>query len=548
MPQMAPTTSRLLQMRVRGHNQTRRLGCGLHGGWRAVPLLVGICGIPMQFVHAQATTQESLAQQIQQLTAAMARTQAQLEQSQRQLDEMRKQLSELERQMAQSGASVNAQSPSGPSSVSPSSPQAKPETNSAEIQDIRERQAMQESQIATQEQSKVESESKYPIKVTGLLLLNGFVNTDAVDLAATPTVALPGAGSTGATVRQTILGIDARGPHLFGASSYADLRVDFDGNPASNSSATTYSGFYEANNTLLRLRTAHAGLQWEHTEAYFSLDHPIFSPDAPTSLTAVAVPALAWSGNLWTWNPQVGINQDFGLPDSRDIRMQAALIDVGDAPVSLPPTSGSTVLPPTSSEQSRWPGVEAHIALRGPAVNNNEDSNLLGVGGYFAPHYSTALGHGFDSWAGTLDARLLLPARLEFSGSFYRGQALGGLGGGTYKDFVYRTDPDTGGYYFRPLDDVGGWAQLKERASERLEFNAAFGIDNAFTNELRSYAVPGGTMYQNLTRNITYTGNVIYSPSAYLQFSLEYRHLGSSPVVGPPASGNIIGLGAGYKF
>ncbi|MGC1784173.1 MAG: hypothetical protein WA708_16745 [Acidobacteriaceae bacterium] len=479
----------------------------------------------------------------------MARTQAQLEQSQRQLDEMRKQLSELQRQLAQSGANAATQPPSAPASVSSSPSQAKPEATSAAIQDIRERQAMQESQIATQEQSKVESESKYPIKFTGLLLLNGFVNTGAVDMAATPTVALPGSGSTGATVRQTVLGIDARGPHLFGARSYADLRVDFDGNPAPNSS-TTYSGYYNANTTLLRLRTAHAGLQWEHTEAYFSLDHPIFSPDAPTSLTAVAIPALAWSGNLWTWNPQVGITQDFGPSDFRGIRLQAALIDVGDAPLSPPaPTSGiPTATPPSSAEESRWPGFEARVELRGPVVNNNEDRNHFGIGGYFAPHYSTVLGHGFDSWAGTLDARLLLPARLEFAGSFYRGQALGGLGGGAYKDFAYKADSDSTGYYFRPLDDVGGWAQLKEKLSERLEFNAAFGIDNAFADEVRRYAVSGDTTYQNLFRNRTYTGNVIYSPSAYLQFSLEYRHLESSPVIGPAAGSNIIGLGAGYKF
>jgi hypothetical protein len=533
-----------------GHNQTRRSSPNTFGLWRALPLLVIVLGTPANFVSAQATSQENLSQEIQKLTAAMARTQAQLEQSQRQLDEMRNQLTELQRQMAQSGANAVTQSPSGPVSTSSSSSQAKPEAASAAIQDIRERQAMQESQIATQEQSKVESESKYPVKVTGLLLLNGFVNTGAVDMAATPTVALPGSGSTGASVRQTVLGIDARGPHLFGARSYADLWVDFDGSPASDSSTTTYSGYYNANTTLLRLRTAHAGLQWEHTEAYFSLDHPIFSPDAPTSLTAVAIPALAWSGNLWTWNPQVGITQDFGPSDSRGIRLQAALIDVGDAPLSPPaPTSGiSTPTPPSSAEQSRWPGVEARVELRGPVVNNNEDRNHFGVGGYFAPHYSSLLGQGFDSWAGTLDARLLLPARLEFTGSFYRGQALGGLGGGAYKDFAYKADSDSTGYYFRPLDDVGGWTQLKERLSERLEFNAAFGIDNAFADELRRYAVSGGTTYQNLARNRTYTGNVIYSPSSYLQFSLEYRHLESSPVLGLPAGSNIIGLGAGYKF
>lgn len=538
-------------MEMCGHNQTRHFGRSLRGLWRALLFLVMVFGIPMKFVSAQATTQENLSQQIQKLTADMARAQAQLEQSQHQLDEMRKQLSELQCQMAQSGKITATQSSSASVPVSSSSSsQAEPGAATAAIQDIHERQAMQESQIATLEQSKVESESKYQIKVTGLLLLNGFVNTGAVDMAATPTVALQGGGSTGASVRQTILGFDARGPNLFGARSYADLRVDFDGSPASGSSSTAYSGYYNANTTLLRLRTAHAGLRWKHTEAYFALDRPIVSPDTPTSLTAVAIPALAWSGNLWTWNPQVGINQDFGASDSGRIRLQAALIDVGDAPLS-PSTliSGtSPAIPPDSAEESRWPGLEARIALQGPAVNNREDRSHFGIGGYFAPHYSNVLGHGFDSWAATLDAHFFLPARLEYSGSFYRGQALGGLGGGAYKDFAYRIDPDSGNYDFRPLDDVGGWAQLKERVSERLEFNAAFGVDNAFAGELQRYIVVGDSMYQSLARSRTYTGNVIYSPSAYLKFSLEYRHLESSPVIGLPASSNIIGLGVGYKF
>ncbi len=481
------------------HNQTRRTGLDFRGLWRVLPFLIIAFGSPTNFVCAQSTIQENLSQEAQKLKNAMARTQAQLEDSQRQLDEMRKQLSELQRQMAQSGSNVGTQAPSAPVSSSSSS-QGEPEATSTAIQDIRDRQAMEESQIATQAQSKVESESKYPVKVTGLLLLNGFVNTGAVDMAATPTVALSGSGSAGATVRQTILGIDARGPHLFGARSYADLRVDFDGNPASNNSAAAYSVYYNSNTTLLRLRTAHAGLRWQYTEAYFSLDRPIFSPDMPTSLTAVAIPALAWSGNLWTWNPQVGITQDLGQVASRGIRLQAALIDVGDAPLSptTPATGVSAAIPLSSAEESRWPGVEARVELRGPIVNNSEDRNHFGVSGYFAPHYSRVLGHGFDSWAGTLDARLFLPARLEFTGNFYRGQALGELGGGAYKDFAYKANSDLTGYYFRPLDDVGGWTQLTEKLSERLELNAAFGIDNAFAYELRPFAISGGALYQNL--------------------------------------------------
>jgi len=441
-------------------------------------------------------------------------------------------LNALQHQMAQHAASTS--SPLPLAAISPR----------RAVDDLRERQAIDETQIATQEQTKVESESRYPVKITGLLLLSGFINTGAVDMPSTPTVALPGAGSTGASVRQSILGLDARGPHLFGARSYADLRVDFYG---TSSSGSPYSSYYNSNAALLRLRTAHAGLQWKHTEAYFSLDRPIFNPDAPTSLTAVAIPALGWSGNLWTWNPQLGVNQDIDIPNGRALRVQAALIDAGDAPLT-PEQLGATAIPPDSAEQSRWPGVETHIALLGRRRTLDQPYNHFGIGGYFAPHYSSLISHGFDSWAATSDVGLLLPGRLQFTGSFYRGLALGGLGGGAYKDFAFKSDADTTSYYFRPLDDVGGWAQLKEKFSQRIEANVAFGIDDVFANELRQYALPGDIYYQDLDKTRTYTGNVIYSPSAYLLFSLEYRHLESTPVTGPSATSNIVGLGAGYKF
>ena len=512
--------------------------------WLLMPLLLASrAGV----VRAQVNTQSSLSQQVQQLNDAMANAQAQIEESQRQLSEMRRQLAALQAQMTGSQSNTQALPSDSLGTVSSASSNNTTATYAAGIQDIRERQSIQESQIATQEQTKVESESKYPVKITGLLLFNGFVNTNAVDIPSTPTVATPGSGSTGATVRQTVLGVDAHGPHLFGAHSYADLRVDFDGSPQYGGPTGIYTGYYNSGTTLLRLRTAHAGLQWEQTEAYFSFDRPIFSPDSPTSLTAVAVPALAWSGNLWTWNPQLGVSHDLGFPGSRDLRLQAALIDVGDAPLTpvIPSMTTPAVMPPSTAEQSRWPGVEARIAMLGSKTR--EDGNHLGIGGYFAPHL-TPFGKRFDSWAGTVDARLVLPAHLEFSGSAYRGLGLGGLGAGGYKDFVYRTDPNTNAYYVRPLDDIGGWAQLKERLSERVELNAAFGMDNVFAGELRRYAIPSGTTYQNLARNRTYTGNVIYSPTAYLLFSLEYRHLDSSPVLGTSVGANVLGLAVGYKF
>ena len=66
--------------------------------------------------------------------------------------------------------------------------------------------------------------------------------------------------------------------------------------------------------------------------------------------------------------------------------------------------------------------------------------------------------------------------------------------------------------------------------------------------QLRPFAAPSYTVYQNLARNRTFTGNVIYRPSAYLLFSLEYRRIESSLVNAPTNASDVIGVAAGYKF
>jgi hypothetical protein len=535
-------------MKTSGHNRIPRTSIGLSAKCGAFLLFVASVQQSVSLIHAQSSTPEGLTEKVRELADTLAKTQAQLQESQRNLDEMRQKLVELQQQIAQgepageipSAAAAAPNQPSGSSLASA-------ESTASAYDDLRERQAVQESEIATQAQSKIESESKYPVKVTGMLLMNGFKNSEGVDSGADPSVTVGGAGNAGVSVRQTMLGFDARGPRIFGAGSFADLRVDFYGSQAANQPTTGYSGYYNANSALVRLRTAHAGLYWDRTQLSFALDRPIINPDSPTSLTAAALPPLAWSGNLWTWNPQALIKQNLPLSGSVGAQLQAGLIDVGDAP--LTPAVGSSSSTPsiglTSAEQSSKPGAEARIAI--VESGSREALNHIGVGGYFAPHVTT-LGRNFDSWAATLDARAQMIAGLEFSGNFYRGAGLGGLGGGTYKDFAYAPNPFTGGYYFRPLDDVGGWAQLKEKAGERLEFNAAYGMDEVVAGQLVRYYTEDGTTIQNLARNRTLTGNVIYSPSAYLLFSVEYRHLNSTAVEGSGNQSNIIGVGAGYKF
>jgi hypothetical protein len=79
--------------------------------------------------------------------------------------------------------------------------------------------------------------------------------------------------------------------------------------------------------------------------------------------------------------------------------------------------------------------------------------------------------------------------------------------------------------------------------------NGGFGTDNPFAKEISASTYsPGNPFYSGLTRNRSFFGNAIYSPSAYLLFSLEYRRILSNYINQPANVGDVIGIGAGYRF
>ena len=474
---------------------------------------------------AQQPTQAEVQDRIQTLSTEVSRVETQLQESQRELAELKQQLASLR---SSSGA---------PPANTVAAAQPDAADLAAAVAEIRETQAMQGTQIATLDQSKVESASKYPVRLSGMILLNGFVDTHRVDSASTPSAALYGSGSTGASVRQTIVGLDVTGPEVLGAHTSGDVRIDMN----ASASGSGYSGSYALG--LVRLRTAHMDLDWSHSRAFFALDRPLLTPEVPSSLTAVAVPALAWSGNLWAWNPQVGAMVHTKLAHALNLRIDTALMDVADPPPLYPSTPNGSYSPPSTAELSRWPGVESRIGLES---DDPENGFRLGASGYFAPHRTADNQFTFDSWAGAADLHLPVSRFTRFSANAYWGSALGGLGGGAYKDIVARLE--NGELYYQALDDRGGWVQWKQLAGPKLEFNEAFGIDNVPAGQLRPFAIQTPVSEYNLARNRTFTGNVIYSPSAYLLFSLEYRRILSSYVTAPGEFSDVIGVAAGYKF
>ncbi len=474
---------------------------------------------------ASAQVAVSPEQELQRLSVAVDQAQAQVDASQKQLLDLKQSLALLQAKLAES---KNTRTDIVSTEASTEMSAAPASRGNTEQRD--ESQEMQQSELATLNQIKVESSSKYPVTIHGLILLNGFTNSSNVDIPLAPSVAFSGSGSTGASLRQTSFGIDARGPMLAGATSRADFDVDFLGNASGPVLA--------ASTGLVRLRTAHAALEWRHTKAFFEFDRPLLNPYTPTSLVSNAQPALAWSGNLWQWVPQAGLTESVLLGGTRTLEVSAAFLDDPDVPNFT--FTGASVA--SAAEQSRSPGGELHLEL---GLSDKPAGASLGVGGLISPH-SLADGHSYNAWAGTLDWRLPLPVGLVFTGNAYRGLALGGLGGGSYKDLASQQHGAT--TISAPLDNVGGWAQLKKPLGERLELNAALGVDQAFAKQLAAYPLSNSSFYGKLARNRTAYGNVIWSPSAYLLFSFEYRRITSYSVTLPTANSNVFGVAAGYKF
>src|SRR5690242_21430040 len=84
------------------------------------------------------------------------------------------------------------------------------------IQKLEEEQELQNAKIDEQYQTKVESASKYRVRLSGTVLVNLFGNRGTVDNFDFPTLASPlvnlyGRGGVGGTLRQSLLGLEVFG-------------------------------------------------------------------------------------------------------------------------------------------------------------------------------------------------------------------------------------------------------------------------------------------------------------------------------------------------
>lgn len=416
--------------------------------------------------------------------------------------------------------SNQAQNPPGQNSYASNQAVTSSASTEQRVSVLEETNQLTQSELRTLYQTKVESASKYRVRLSGMVLLNLFHDRGAVDNLDVPTYASsPGTyGLTptfGATVRQSELGLEVFGPDLAGAKTRGQVELDFGGGFP--------TGALDGVNTgIVRLRTANMRMDWDNTSLIVGQDSLFISPNSPTSFASILVPSFGYSGNLWSWTPQVRLEHKFNLADDQNVSVQAAILDN----VTGEPSYGSHRLP-QAGEASGQPAYAARTAW---TKDLNGKPLTLGAGGYYS-RQNWGSGWIADGWAAVGDWRVPLSSRFEFSGEAYRGRAVGGLGGGIGQSVLISANPNYVAPDFLPLNSLGGWSQLKFVATSRLEFNGAFGIDNPFARDLHAIPSPVGVYPNLLAANRSTMANFIYRPRSDLLFSGEYRHLRTSQIL-----------------
>jgi hypothetical protein len=209
----------------------------------------------------------------------------------------------------------------------------------------------------------------------------------------------------------------------------------------------------------------------------------------------------------------------------------------------LPPVQyGRT---PQAGEASRQPGYGTRAAWSHRIFDRQI---TVGGGGYYS-RQDWGFERTVDAWAATSDWTLPLSNRWDLSGEFYRGRAIGGLGGALGRSVVFSGPASFYYTHVKGLNATGGWSQLKFRQTERLEWNAAFGQDSTRAKDLRLYPLFRQTYFDpSIARNRGSLVNFIYRPRSDLLLSLEYHRFKTFTIQGAPATADQMNLSMGVLF
>jgi hypothetical protein len=375
---------------------------------------------------------------------------------------------------------------------------------------VEERLDVQEQRIAEQAQTKVEASQRFPIRLTGMALFNTYYNSPTSGSAQYPvTASAPGPRSAGATLRQTIIGLEYRGPSTFlGGTIHGSVYMDFAGGAA---------------NQAVRLRTGSIEIDWKSRSLMVGVEKPIFNPREPSSLAQVAVSPLTGAGNLWLWLPQARLEQDFAFGRNSGLRAQVGVLQTRE----VGPYPGGA--PFTGALEAARPALEGRFEL----FHKLDDERRLEIAPGFHTSTTHVAGLSVPSNLFSTDWFFNPWRRLELSGAFYTGQNVAPLGEGYQQGY--------GIYYGRAyaVASRGGWAQLTIHTLPRLDFHLFSGQQDDENERLDT---------GRIAKNLLFGGNLYYRLAPNVIVALETTQLRTVYVNQPVRLNNHYDLALAYLF
>jgi hypothetical protein len=369
---------------------------------------------------------------------------------------------------------------------------------------LAERVEVTEQRVAELDQTRVASENKFPVTLTGMLLVNSYWNGPASVGAQYPVV-VPPTGSTsgaGATFRQSVIGLKVDGPTILGGAKVT---------------GAVYMDFYGGGtglNQMMRLRVATLDMAWRKQTLGFAFDKPLIAPREPDSLAQVGVSPLTGSGNLWLWRPQVRVEQRHNWGDNAGVRAQFGVIQTSESGTGVSDEYSGTLAPARL-------GYEGRFELWTQARRGRYE-----IAPGFHASSSRVLGQSVESRIFSIDWLVKPVALLELTGAFFNGQNVGVIGGLRQGITVESVNSLP---YAKPVHSTGGWAQLKIRATQRASFNLFGGQQDDRNSDL----LEGG-----IAKNQSYGANFMYrlGPNFITSFEasqVRTTYLGSGTRINP---------------
>src|SRR5580704_13207465 len=308
-------------------------------------------------------------------------------------------------------------------------------------QPVADRVEVDERRIAELDQSKIGTEHRLPVTLTGMLLFNAFLNGKGSGGADNPTVLPPigGQASGGATFRQSVIGLKVDGPDLVGGGKLT---------------GAVYMDFFGGGTGLtqtVRLRVATLDATWKNTTLGLAFDKPIIAPREPDSLAQVGFSPLTGAGNLWLWQPQVRVEQRISLSEQAGLRAQFGLYETSE--------SGTGLSTEYSDLAKARPGYQGRFEFW-----KQSGSRRIEIAPSFHLSSTHVLGQSVPSRIASIDWLIRPAARVDFTGAFFHGENTGVLGGLRQGVTVINGQAHA-------VQATGGWVQFAFRATRRATFH-----------------------------------------------------------------------------